>query len=103
MRRKSLSLFLLVTFAWTVFPMAAAMAYEGGAVSDGGSISGVVKFKGKAPDPKKLMISKDKKVCDKTPKTDPSLIVSDGNLVRISPHLPWLRLPISARERRWSP
>jgi plastocyanin len=56
-------------------------AYEGGAVGDGGMISGVVKFKGAAPAPKKLEVTKDKEVCAKSGKTDPSLIVSGGNLV----------------------
>ncbi len=64
-----------------VFPFTGVLAYEGGAVKGGGTISGVVKFKGKAPVPKKLRITKDKKVCAKTAKTDPSLIVSGGKLV----------------------
>src|SRR5688500_19523771 len=55
-------------------------AYQGGDVKDGGSISGTIKFKGTAPAPKKLDVGKDKEVCDKSPKTDPSLIVSNGNL-----------------------
>ncbi len=56
-------------------------AYQGADVKDGGSISGTVKFKGTAPAPKKLDVGKDKEVCGKTPKTDPSLIVNNGNLV----------------------
>ena len=56
-------------------------AYTGGDVKDGGSISGVVKFAGAAPAPKKLDVSKDKEVCGKSGKTDQSLIVSGGNLV----------------------
>ncbi len=71
----------LLAFGLAVFPLSALFAYEGGAVSDGGTISGVVKFKGSAPAPKKLDINKDKEVCGKTPKTDPSLIVSHGNVV----------------------
>ncbi|MGH7836127.1 MAG: carboxypeptidase regulatory-like domain-containing protein [Candidatus Binatia bacterium] len=55
-------------------------AYEGGAVKDGGTISGVVKFKGTAPAAKKLDINKDKEVCGKTPKVDQSLAVNNGNL-----------------------
>ena len=58
-----------------------AQAYEGGAVSDGGTISGVVKFAGAAPAAKKIDVNKDKEVCDKTAKSDASLIVSGGNLV----------------------
>lgn len=62
-------------------PLSSLLAYEGGAVSDGGTISGVVNFKGAAPAPKKLEITKDKEVCAKSAKNDPSLIVSGGNLV----------------------
>src|ERR671924_138434 len=58
-----------------------AAAYEGGDVKDGGTVSGAVKFKGNAPAPKKLDVNKDQEVCGKTPKTDPSLIVNNGNLV----------------------
>ncbi len=64
-----------------VFFLSSSWAYEGGAVKDGGTISGTVKFKGTAPAPKKLEITKDKEVCAKSAKTDPSLIVLDGNLV----------------------
>lgn len=56
-------------------------AYDGGTVRDGGTISGVVKFKGKAPAPEKLAVTKDKEVCGKTPKFDSSLIVEKGGLV----------------------
>lgn len=58
-----------------------AFAYEGGAVTNGGSIAGVIKFKGAAPAPKKLDVNKDKEVCAKTPKNDPSLIVAGDKLV----------------------
>jgi len=79
MNKEFLLIFSLV--AVLVLPVANLFAYEGGAVSNGGSISGVVNFKGTAPKAKKLRITKDKKVCDKTPKTDPSLIVSGGKVV----------------------
>ena len=62
-------------------PAISMAAYEGGDVKDGGSISGTVKFKGTAPAPKKLDVGKDKEVCAKSPKTDPTLIVDGGNLV----------------------
>ncbi|HEU4340249.1 MAG TPA: carboxypeptidase regulatory-like domain-containing protein [Candidatus Binatia bacterium] len=64
-----------------VFAPAGWAAYQAGDVKDGGSISGAVKFKGTAPAPKKLEVSKDQEVCGKTPKTDQSLIVANGNLV----------------------
>src|SRR3990172_7287681 len=67
--------------ALIVFPLSSLLAYEGGAVSDGGTITGVVKFKGAAPAPKKLEVTKDKEVCAKTAKNDPTLLVSGGNLV----------------------
>ena len=79
MKKSVLSLFLFA--ALLVFPLSALLAYDGGAVSDGGTISGVVKFKGAAPAPKKLEVTKDKEVCAKSAKSDPSLIVSGGNLV----------------------
>lgn len=40
-----------------------AMAYEGGAVTGGGSISGTVKLQGAAPAAKAVEITKDKEVC----------------------------------------
>src|ERR1051326_9599891 len=73
---------LVLAAAIAALPASGAWAaYQGGDVKDGGSISGTVKFKGTAPTPKKLDISKDKEVCGKTPKTDPTLIVDNGNLV----------------------
>ncbi len=79
MKKEFLLVFLLV--AVLVLPVTNLFAYEGRAVSNGGSISGVVNFKGTPPKVKKLRITKDKKVCDKTPKTNPSLIVSGGKVV----------------------
>jgi plastocyanin len=61
-------------------PVSGMAAYEGGDVKDGGSVSGTVKFKGSAPAPKKLDVSKDKEVCGKSPKMDQSLVVNNGNL-----------------------
>jgi plastocyanin len=72
---------LVFSAAILSLPVSGMAAYQGGDVKDGGSISGTVKFKGTAPAPKKLDISKDKEVCGKTPKTDPTLIVDNGNLV----------------------
>ncbi len=56
------------------------LAYTGGDVKDGGSISGTVKFAGTAPAPKKLEVTKDKEVCAKGDKTDKSLVVHNGNI-----------------------
>ncbi len=77
---KIISSFFLAA-ALLALPVSYVLAYEGGAVKDGGSISGTVKFKGTAPAPKKLDVGKDKEVCDKSPKMDMSLVVKDGNLV----------------------
>jgi plastocyanin len=68
---------LLVAVGWSV----TASAYEGGPVTNGGSISGVVKFKGTAPAPEQLEITKDKEVCAVTPKLSKDLVVgSDGGV-----------------------
>jgi len=72
---------LMFTAALVGLPATGMTAYEGGAVKDGGSISGTVKFKGNAPAPKKLDVGKDKEVCAKTPKMDQSLVVKNGNLI----------------------
>jgi len=55
--------------------------YEAGAVSGGGSISGVVKFKGAPPAAAPLDVNKDKEVCATTPKKNPELVVgADGGI-----------------------
>ena len=71
---------VILSTALLALPVRGLAAYQAGDVKDGGSISGTVKFKGTAPAPKKLDISKDKEVCDKSPKTDPSLVVNNGNI-----------------------
>jgi plastocyanin len=69
-----------IAFLGTVLAAGAvsAWAYEGGAVSDGGTISGQVKYTGAPPAPKPLEITKDKEVCAATPKMDESLVVGGG-------------------------
>lgn len=57
-----------VTFA------ASGSAYEGADVTDGGSISGDVKYQGDPPAPAKIPVTKDNEVCGKE-KTSPDLIV----------------------------
>lgn len=59
----------------------AALAYEGGAVSNGGSISGVVKLVGEAPTVKPLDINKDQEVCGKS-KPAEALILGANNSVK---------------------
>ena len=67
-------------FALFIFPLAKTFSYEGENVSHGGTIEGVVEFKGTPPAAKKIQITKDQEVCGKTPKTDQSLVVSAGNV-----------------------
>ena len=68
-----------------VFAMTAALTFGTSqtATAAGGTISGAVSFKGTAPAPKKLKITKDKKACDKRPKYDSSLVVKDGKLANV--------------------
>ncbi len=74
---KKLALALTLTAAVAMTP--AAFAYEGGAVSNGGTISGTVKLDGAAAKPKKVEITKDKEVCGLKPHVDESLVVGSGN------------------------
>ena len=53
-------------------------AYATMKVSDGGKITGVVKFEGEVPTMKKLDINKDKVVCGKTDKYDESVVVGES-------------------------
>ena len=78
----------LGVLALSLLPIRSLLAYEGEAVKDGGTISGSVRFKGTPPVPKTLDITKDKNVCGKTVQTDPSLIVSSGNVVNA---VVWIR------------
>jgi plastocyanin len=58
-------------------------AYTDESVSNGGTISGVVKFKGQPPPAKTLQISKDKEVCGKSAKSDPTLVVTNGDVANV--------------------
>jgi plastocyanin len=72
--------FIVLSAAIFALPTSSMAQYKAGDVKDGGSVSGTVKFKGTAPAPKKLDVSKDKEVCGKSPKVDQSLVVNNGNL-----------------------
>lgn len=63
---------------------APAAAYEAGTVADGGTISGMVKYSGQAPAPKKLEVTKDKEVCGKTEKVDETLVVGSNGGVKFA-------------------
>jgi plastocyanin len=54
-----------------------AAAYEAIAVTDGGTLSGTVKYDGTPPAPQKLVPSKDPEVCGKE-KANPELLVDSG-------------------------
>ena len=71
---------IVLSAAIFALPASSMAQYQAGDVKDGGSVSGTVKFKGTAPAPKKLEVSKDKEVCGKSPKVDQSLVVNNGNL-----------------------
>ena len=58
-----------------VFPA----SYKAMSVSNGGTISGMVKFDGAAPEMKALEITKDAQVCGKTDKHDESIVLGEGN------------------------
>ena len=57
-------------------------AYKSMKVSNGGTISGVVKFEGDVPEKKALEITKDEKVCGADEKFDESLVVGEGNALK---------------------
>ena len=57
-------------------------AYTAASVSNGGTISGVVKFEGDVPEMKVLEITKDQAVCGATDKYDESLVVGEGNALK---------------------
>lgn len=56
--------------------------YKAMTVSNGGTISGVVKFEGDVPEKKALEITKDEKVCGVDEKFDESLVVGEGNALK---------------------
>jgi plastocyanin len=64
----------VMIFMLTALPV---WAYEGGTVSNGGTIVGEIKFQGDPPAPEKLEINKDQNVCG-TSKTSPVLLVASN-------------------------
>ncbi len=57
-------------------------AYDSVAVSNGGTIVGAVKFQGKAPERKKVTVTRNKEVCGKEAKFSESLIVGSSGGVQ---------------------
>ena len=88
----SLAVLLACCFVGTVFAADSGSAetemlvfpeaYKSMKVSNGGTISGVVKFEGDVPEKKALEITKDAKVCGADEKFDESLVVGEGNALK---------------------
>jgi plastocyanin len=60
----------------------AAWGYDGGDVSNGGTVSGAVKLRGDAPASRKLEVTKDQEVCGKDGKVSQELVVSPDKGIR---------------------
>ena len=74
---------ILVTgLGLALFLAGQAKAYEAVAVTDGGTLTGTVKYTGAAPAPEKFEVTKDVEVCGKE-KTKDDLVVSSGGAVSI--------------------
>src|SRR5574337_41085 len=75
MRRIRTIVTVTVAAAVCLGTAAQVLAYEGGEVKDGGTITGTIKFTGTAPARKELQVTKDKEVCGKKPHLSYDLIV----------------------------
>lgn len=76
---KIIAVFLTLTWIWLY---GYGYAYEGIEITNGGSLAGEVKFKGSAPPPKKLEVTKDQAVCGAQPKDSEDLIVSTNGGIK---------------------
>jgi plastocyanin len=71
----------MLAVAGAVMWSTVAGAYEGGAVSNGGTITGEVKLQGTAPAPKPIEVTKDKEVCGQHElKTEDLLVSANGGV-----------------------
>src|SRR5574337_35539 len=71
----------MIAMAATLTWGAATWAYDGGPVTNGGSISGEVKFQGTPPQPKPIEVTKDKEVCGTHDmKTEDVLVSASGGV-----------------------
>lgn len=61
-----------------------ANAYEAIAVTDGGTLSGVVKFAGTAPAPEKFEVTKDVEACGKEKTKDDLVVASGGGIESVA-------------------
>ncbi len=75
---------LCVVFSLSLFYLlsSSSLAYEVINVGKGGAIVGTVKFQGKAPQPKKIEVTRNKEVCGKEAKFSESLIVGSNGGVQ---------------------
>jgi len=75
-------LFGAMLMAIMLMPFSAMAAYEGGTVTNGGTISGVITFKGTPPVLKPIVVNKDKQVCGKTPIYSQDLVIGKNKGIR---------------------
>lgn len=78
MKRYGMTALILVALSGTSARL--SWAYEGGAVADGGSISGTVKLSGEAPAVKAPDINKDQEICGKTKPSDALVLGGDKSI-----------------------
>lgn len=69
---------LLIGFALSLLFFGSSAAYEAVKVSDGGSLTGRVTFKGTPPSNKRILIAKDFDTCGKGEREIPEVVVSNG-------------------------
>src|SRR5262245_59433089 len=75
---------VVVGVSLQVLLLSGAWAYEAMDVTNGGTISGEVKFTGTPQTPEKITVTKDQEVCGKTEKVDESLLVGpNGGLQNV--------------------
>lgn len=78
-----------VALVASLIAAAPVVAYQGGPVVNGGTISGIVRYAGTPPPLQRLAISKDRDVCGAQPIYDESLIVgADGGIANAVVTLP---------------
>jgi len=77
MRKTMTALAALAVGAVLALPVS---AYEAGSVTGGGSITGKVTFKGAAPAPRQMAVTKDNQVCGTGTRQIVEVAVADGNL-----------------------
>ena len=82
MMKKTWSFNFMLLFL-VVFLASPALAYQEGAVSNGGSISGKITFSGKAPAPRMIKIDKDQAVCGNEQASEQLLVGKGGGMQNV--------------------